>query len=534
MADSGAAWAGGASQANGFFGAYLKQCGYDAIIIQGAADKLTYLNITGNGIEIRDASFLAGKDTWETEDALKVEVGQNTSVVCIGPAGENLVRFAAIFCDKGHTASHNGLGAVMGSKRLKAIAVARGSKKLPMFDEATVRAKAREMLGQAKEAGGGRLFKWGTGGGFSGAHDGGWLPVRNLTTNIFPEHERLSGQYIRTHFERKPKTCFACGIAHCGYMKVTEGPYAGMEGEEPEYECLSGMGSQLGNTDPGAVLMLSDTADRLGININETGWLLGWITECYERGLLSKEDTCGLEMTWGNAEAQRQMMEKIACKEGCAAIFAEGTRRACEHFGGEAYNAGVFTLKGASPRGHDHRGRWTEMLDTCCGNNSTIEATSGGDPAEFFGVAPIVDRFSPEQIVNTQSAIAGRRPFEDSLGICRFCAPNPQTEIEALNAVTGWNLTLEDMQHTGKRFIQLLRSFNIRHGLTPNVELPSPRYCSTPVDGPVAGRGISEHFLKMRSDYYELMGWDRETGKPTPETLRKYGLEQQLRDLYSD
>lgn len=525
----------GASQANGFFGAYLKFCGFDAIIFQGRAAGPVFLEIGDDGARLRDARALAGKDTLETEAALRDMLGapgRALSVACIGPAGEHRVRFAMICGDGGHVAAHNGLGAVMGAKNLKAIALHRAGKRPPLHDQATLRSLATTMVSQSQALFGGSLHYWGTGGGFSAAHHGGWLPVRNYTTNLFAEHANLDGRNLRVTFPWKPNRCFACGLNHCTTIKVTNGPYAGLEAEEPEYEALSGLGSQLGIADPATVVMLTNTVDRLGLNVNEAGWVLGWLMECFERGLISHADTDGLTMTWGNAAAARAMLYKIAYREGCGALFAEGVKRAAEHFGGEAYAAGVFTLKGATPRGHDHRGRWTEMLDTCVGNTSTIEATSGYDPAEPLGVPPITDRFSPEQIARTIAGVSGRRPFDDSLGICRFCASDFPTLLQALNAATGWEVDTAGALRLGRRTINRFRAFNFRHGLNADLELPSPRYWSTPVDGPVAGKGIREHFPRLRADYYRHMGWDPVTGKPLPETLRDLGLEREARDLW--
>ena len=270
-----------ATQANGFFGAFLKFSGFDAVILQGKANKLSYLDIHDETAELRDATHLEGRDTFETEQLIRSELkcgkGQ-ASVYGIGPAGENLVRFAGIVGDEGHVAAHGGVGAALGAKKIKAIAARRREKKIPIYDEKSLAKLSEDLFQAAKEFQGGSLHKWGTAGGFSNAALGGWLPVKNYTTNIFPEHERLSGQYFRTHFEYRPKPCWACRIHHCSTMRVTEGPYVGYEGEEPKYECIAAWGPQIGQTDPGAVLMLTNLTDRLGLDVNESGWLVGWVT----------------------------------------------------------------------------------------------------------------------------------------------------------------------------------------------------------------------------------------------------------------
>jgi aldehyde:ferredoxin oxidoreductase len=197
--------------------------------------------------------------------------------------------------------------------------------------------------------------------------------------------------------------------------------------------------------------------------------------------------------------------------------------RASVKVGGEAPDLGVYTLKGASPRSHDHRARWYELLDTCLSNTSTIEASFGLPPA-LPGTFKLTDPFSPGQVSAANAAFGGWRQFEDCLGICRFCSGAPLLVLDCVNSVTGWQLDVPKALEIGQRAINQLRVFNFRHGLDPNLEAPSPRYQSTPVDGPARGKGIAEHFNQMRQDYWRQMGWEPETGNPLPETLERLGL----------
>ena len=525
----------GASQANGFLGAYLKMAGFDAIVIQGRSPDLVYLYVHDGKAELRDARSLAGKDTWETEEAILSELGlkRNGSVYSIGPAGENLVRFAAIVGDKGHVVAHNGMGAVMGAKRLKAVVAKRGDSKIAVKDPEKLVELNNKLFEESKNLMGGILYKYGTGGGLSSGAQAGWLPIKNYTTNIFPEHEKINGQYLRTHFEVKPAPCFACRIHHVHSIRVTEGPYAGFEGEEPEYEGLAGMGSQIGVADAGSIVFLSNLADRLGMDVNESSWVTGWVMECYEKGIFTPKELDGLEMKWGNVEAVKAMLQKIAKREGFGAVLAEGVKRASERVGKGSVEMAVYSLKGASPRGHDHRGmgRWGEMLDTCLSNTSTIEATFGPGYPPQLGVPPVADPFSPQEVSTVNAKINGWRQFEDCLGVCRFCTPNALLTVECVNAVTGWNLSISDAMTIGRRIINQLRVFNFRHGLHTDVEGPSVRYGSTPVDGPCQGKAIRPNWEYMKQNYYSLMGWDQKTGKPLPETLRALGLEELIKDL---
>jgi aldehyde:ferredoxin oxidoreductase len=517
----------GASQANGLFGAYLKLAGFDGFLIQGAAPEWVFLFIHDGQGELRDARHLKGKGTFETEEILRKELnlGHRGSVQSIGPAGENLVRFAMISGDGGHVAAHNGMGAVMGSKKLKAVVVARGGAEIAVRDRGAVERLARELHADASTKGSKRIFEFGTGGGFSAAAVGGWLPVKNYTTNLFPAHEKFDGQWLRTHFKMKDNPCWACQLRHSKICEVTEGPFKGVVGEEPEYEGLATFGPVIGNTDPGAAVMLNRFNDEMGMDLNEAGWTIGWVMECYEKGIFSKKDLDGLDLTWGNVEGVRQMLGRMAHRQGCGNLLAEGVKRASETVGGEAAHWAVFSGTGAAPRSHDHRGRWCEMLDTCVSNTATIEATRGGVFPERLGYPPVFDKFSPWEVPVINAKENGWLQFVDCLGVCAFCCPNRELTVKSVNAVTGSNLDMPEAVKIGRRIVNLLRVFNFRHGLRPEMQRPSPRYGSTPVDGPVKGRGIAPHFDFMVQTYYEMMGWDPKTGRPLPQTLQSLDLE---------
>jgi aldehyde:ferredoxin oxidoreductase len=520
----------GTTQANGYFAAYLKFSGYDGIVVQGKARRWLYLHVHDGTAELRDAGHLQGKDTWETEDTIKKELDKQCSVFAIGPAGENLVRFASIVGDHGHVAAHNGLGAVMGSKKLKAIVAERGKQKVPVARPAELSRLAGVLYESARKAMP-TLSSFGTAGALPMMHKTGQLPVKNYTTSIFPEFERFSGESIRTNFKATPTTCWACRISHCRMTEVTTGPYKGFVGEEPEYEGVAAMSSVIGQTDPGATVVLGNDIDRLGLDINECGWLIGWLMECYQKGLLKKDDLDGVDIQWGNAESTRAMLKKIAYREGSGNLWAEGVKRSAEKIGGEALNCAVYTLKGATPRGHDHRARWSEMIDTCLSNTGTIEVGPGMPVVRELGMSPPQNPFDAIEISSFNAMVSGRRLFEDSLVICFFCGQDLQQLVDALNAVTGWDIDIREAMSIGKRILNQLRVFNIRHGLTRDIEAPSVRYGSTPVDGPAQGKAIMPQWEALRRNYYEKMGWDPETGIPLPETLKKVGLAHIIPDL---
>ena len=527
----------GSSQANGFMGAYMKFAGFDGIIFQGKSPHLVYLLIKEGMVEIRDAQHLAGKDVSETEEAIKSDLGVKrlgASVFGIGPAGENLVLHACVTGDAGHVAAHNGLGAVMGSKNLKAVAAYRGRQNFGVFDSELLEKKAKEQADFALNRGDGAFNKWGSGGGFSNLHDAGALPVKNYTTNLFSEHEKMNGQYLRTHFKIASRPCYKCSLAHVKEVTVTEGPYEGFVGEEPEYEQLAAWGPQIGNTDLGGVVMLTNEVDKLGMDCNEAAWIIGWAMECFEKGVFTTKETDGLDLTWGNVEAVKELLNRISRRKGYLGdLLADGVMRASQKVGGEAADWAIYAHKGSAPRSHDHRGktRWHELMDTCFTNTSTIESTWGGVQPELVDMEPVQDVFSHEEVSTFNAKYNGVRQFDDCLGTCRFAAPAPKLALECFNAATGWNWGLEDTFTLGRRIINLLRVFNFKHGLKIEDERPSVRYGSIPVDGPATGVNIMEKWDLIAENYYRLMGWDPKTGKPLPETLEKLDLKEVVSDL---
>ena len=526
----------GSSQANGFFGAYLKFSGFDGIIIQGASPHLVYLWIHQGKAEIRDARHLAGKDVWEVEDIIREDLGakeRDVSVYAVGPAGENKVLYSAIVGDRGHVVAHNGLGAVMGAKRLKAVVAHNGDLELnfPIADPEGLKQKNSELWDFAKKFGP-PFSKWGTGGGFSSIYAQGQLPVKNLTTNTFPQHEQMNGQYLRTHFKIKSNPCYKCRLAHVKEVTVTEGPYKGFVGEEPEYEQLASWGPMIGNTDLGAIVMLTREVDRLGMDCNEASWTIAWAMECFNRGVFTEEQTEGLDLSWGNVGAVRELLNRIAMREGYLGnLLADGVMRSAKKIGGEAVDWAVYTNKGVTPRSHDHRARWSELFDTCVTNTSTIECTWGPHHPEMLNMPPTKDTFSHEEVSSLQAKLNGLRLFDDCLGICRLSTPDPKMVLECLNAVTEWDWSLDEALTVGRRIVNLLRVFNFRHGMRAEDERPSNRYGSVPVDGPARGKNIMEQWPSMLQNYYRLMGWDEKTGKPLPQTLEKLGLAELSKEL---
>jgi aldehyde:ferredoxin oxidoreductase len=526
-----------AAQANGFFGARLKYAGYDALIIQGRADQPVYLHIYDGCATIEDASDLKGKDTFQTDTILRKRYGEDgienhISVAAIGPAGENRVRFACIVSDRGHVASSGGVGAIMGSKNLKAI-VAHGNQGVPVDSEDIQ--GFMDCVTQWKEEAkntpvGKAVATAGTVGLFTPYHSRGWVPVKNLTTNIFPGEERFEAAYIREKlYAAQPRSCHGCTFRHCHTVQITKGKYKGFVGEEPEYEIFAGFGPNWGIYDPGAVTMLNNLNDRLGMDAKEATFAASMIMEGYEKGLIGKEDISGIDLKWGNVEAASELLKLVSRREGFGDILAEGVMRAAEKLGGAFNDMAVFIKKGNAPHIHDPRTRWCTLFNQVVSNTGSQEGIDmtlraspelgiekpASEPDEYLGVV--------------EAKTAPKRQFEECLTFCYFQSSSLKTMVNTLNCITGADYSVEDCLEVGRRVVNLLRMFNKREGMTKEDDSFSPRLRETPVDGPGQGKSLAPQYEDIRNTYYREMGWG-EDGMPTKETLKSLGLEFTLAD----
>jgi len=508
-------------QANGLMGAHMKFSGYDGVILQGASESWKYLVLRDGKAELKDATHLLGLDTYETYDTLREEYGvkgRGASVLSIGPAGENTVRWAGVFVDHGHSASHNGSGAVMGSKKLKAIIAFRGKGSVEVAHPDKLKEVSQKMYEDVE-------YFTGTLGGVERSYKSGrgTLPVKNYTTNTWDvsseDADTYGEKHIRDNYQVSREPCWACRLLHCAMMNF-DGPHAAYV-EEPEYEQMAAWGPVIGQSNVEATMMLSGLTDRLGLENNEAGWLTGWVMECFEKGWLTPEQTEGFQLNWGDVEGVVKLLHMVSNREGFGDILAEGVKRASEKIGGPAAEAAIYTMKGNTPRGHDHRTRWAEMFDTCVSTTSTIETNTGSHPLgpETRGPA------NPIKVSTAVAETKGLMQLEDSVGTCRF---NTRMNLDRLSAAvaaaTGWDFTPEEGKRMGLRAVNLMRAYNLRTGIGKEHDRPSARYGSTPVDGPSAGISILPHWEAMLRNYYELMGWDPDTGIPLPSTLESLGI----------
>jgi aldehyde:ferredoxin oxidoreductase len=519
---------------NGWFGAKLRFAGYDAIVFQGASDKPTYLSVKDGESSLGDAEDLWGKDTVETENQLKRKLGDpDASVMCIGPAGENLVRFACPMNDGGHTASSGGNGAVMGSKKLKAVVVS-GKGKVPVKNKEKLPELSKRWIAYISETPGvKRRNAYGTAGSFPGEIEMGTLPIKNLITAEFPDWVKLSGETIRSTktFKFTPRPCYRCPLKHAQTMEITEGKYKGFVGEEPEYECLAGFGSNLGIGDVEEATILSDLNDRLGMDVKESSWCISLAIECYEKGILTDTDTESLKLRWGEAEGAKMLLRKIAKREGLGNILAEGVKRAGYRIGGDVSKYAVY-FKGYGPHLMDYRGDWGLIMGSAVSEVGSIMGGAHADPE--LGLRGPYPRWPVKDLPMLVAKSGDKREFGETLGTCGFTRGMPLSPIilEALEAVTGRKFSLEEALTVGERIINLARAFNIRHGLKPEDDEISPRHYEPPPNGAAKGVTIEPYYNGMLLEYYRIRGWDEKTGKPLRSTLKRLGLDYAAKDIW--
>ena len=524
----------GDSQCGGFFPAEMRTAGTDAIVFTGQSPEPVYLWLHDGEAELRSARHLWGKVTAEVDHLLKEELGDpKIEIAQVGPAGENLVRFAAIHGDYGHVASKNGVGAVMGKKKLKAVAIVKGTGSLKAADyRGTVQAADDIAHDLKTDPSAKSLYEYGTLPGVVNLGKLGALPIKNYTTNVpYDELTNWEAPKLREGFDHRGHQCNACGMHHCHMQVIRSGDFKGNIVDEPEYEGWSGAGWAIGARDKEGVSWLNTQLDRACVDVNEWGWLCGWVMECQERGLIT-EKQLGFRLAWGDIKGADRLLQMVNRRQGFGDVLAEGVKRASEKLGGAAKDAAIYTHQGCSPRGHDHRARWDEMLDTCTSSTGTLES---GVPVHVteLGLPSRINPFAGEEVVMMVAGIRGRRHFEDSIGICIFTG---RTRLEnlcrALNAATGWNYTVDESMRFGRRVAAIFRAVRIRCGIGPDLEKPSARYGSTPHDGPAKGQAISAQWPKMIDLWYEKVGYDRKTGKPLAKTLKDLGLDWLAKDLW--
>lgn len=531
----------GAAEVGGYWGTELKQAGFDGIIIEGVSPKPVYLWIKDGVAELRDASAYWGKPTKETLEGLQAELGERRlRAAMIGPAGENLVRFANIMSGLYDAAGRTGLGAVMGSKRLKAIAV-RGTQRLEGADPERIRALARSMaqgVAAGEKAAG--MHKWGTGASLADSHLTGNLPIRNFRDGEFPKAGDLGAEVFMPKIGTGMDGCYACAV-RCKKQVKVEGKYAADPAYGgPEYETVGALGSACGIDDIEAISKGSALCNAWGLDTISTGMAIAFAMECYENGLLTAQDTGGLDLRFGNADAMLAMIEQIAYRKGLGAVLADGLDKAVEKIGPKAafyaiqvknqpypmheprFKRALAIAYALSPTGADH----CHALH----DSGMINADEDGfQPNGALRAMGILEPLEVEDLsarkVRATLYSQYNQMANNCIPMCMFVPWTLQEKVDLLQAATGWDITAYELIKVGERAMTLARVFNMREGLTAKDDRLAERSFGPTIGGVLSKGGIDRELLQEAiHTYYVMAGWDRETGIPTPERLEELGV----------
>lgn len=534
----------GTATGGGYFGPNLKFAGFDGIIIQGVSEKPVYLWIHEGIAEIRDAARIWGHDTEESEDLVIEDLQDpDASVLTIGPVAENGVYETAIITmSKNHIACKSGQGSIMGFKKLKAIAVGGRKASIKLADAKKAVELAIEQRKVFMESENVQVVEKG---GFV-RHCSEYATycgtmVKNYTDPMFavPFTKGITDTLEHAEFQ-KIRPCFNCSIGCASNIKFGSGRFKGRVvthgggGENNE-----GIGGNVGVTEEGMSIVLTDTADRLGMDAADAGEILGLAYECYEAGILTKDKTDGLELTWGNGDAAIELLHKMAKREGFGKILAAGIKETAEYIGGDAIKRAIH-IKGMGSGAHDIRPSWELQLSQIIATAGPIWQGMGvdqyaGEPD--FGYPKIAPRYDRDRCAPIIRKTQNKKQFEDTVGTCQFTQFGVKGAInyylpKMIKYVIGWDFTTEEGLQVGERITNLQRLFELRRGLKPEDTFDiGERFMEAPNVGPAKGNSIKPILKDLVKKYYREMGWDENTGIPLKETFIKLGLSEYSNDL---
>ncbi len=518
------------SNVGGHFGAALRAAGLDGLVVTGRAAEPVYLYVHAGTVEVRPAGHVWGLDTFETHARLLEETHPRARVAVIGPAGEQGVSYAAILQGgQAHSraAGRGGMGAVLGSKHIKAI-VAYGEEKPDYADADRFLALVKAFNAQIRAKATG-MSQYGTAGGVPAAEFKGDLPLRNWRDGSWPAGAHaISGQVLHETFWRKHTFCHACPIGCGKLIAIEEGPYAGVYGEGPEYETLAGFGGMLLIDDLAAICRCNDACNRLGLDTISTSAAIAFAFEAAERGLLPAE-VDGLPLTWGRADTVLHLITLIARREGLGALLALGVRAAARHLGAEAQHFALH-VKGLEVAYHDPRAFFSMAANYATANRGAchLEALSywtmyGTDASGWYDRP--YDRFSVEGAGQHAAVFQNYMGVYNPLGLCKFIGKAgfaPADVAQLLAAALGWDTSGDEVLLTGERLFNLKRLINLRYGISRADDTLPERFLKEPrPDGGAAGR--VPDLEAMLAEYYAVRGWLPD-GRPAPEKLRELGL----------
>jgi len=541
--------------AGGHLGAELKYAGFDYLVIRGVAEHPVYLWIKDGEVEIRDARHLWGLGTREADRLVKEELGDDEiQTGLIGPAGENKVLFSCIIFSQFSSASRGGVGAVMGSKNLKAIA-ARGSGALRVaegeefFDLA---AQIRQELAQDPEME--FSYRWGTAGSIPGCVELGQLPSYNFSRVGIDGAEKLSGQYLEDEgYLTGRESCFSCSTACHRFVRTKVHRYGEVQDSGPELETVCSLGAECGIVDTEAVIKGNQLCNDYGLDTISAGHVISWAMECYEKGLISEKQADGLDLHFGNDVSMLELIRRIASREGLLGdLLANGTKQAAEEVGGDSWKwaiqakgleqsaidtrmaKGYALAFAVNPRGPDHL-----MTEPIAESGPTEEAR------HLIGKITGDEKYADATLTEKRADIVRWHEdcyaATDGLGFCAFTstasyAVNPDNMAQLLGHALGIQFSEEQLMLAGRRIVTLERCFNVREGARREDDVLPWRMMNEPVtEGPQKGLITDKEELDwMLDQYYEMHGWDPQTGIPTPKTLKDLGLLESCGDIVTD
>jgi len=521
------------SYSGGYFPAELKFAGFDGVVITGRSPKPVYLSIKDGTAELRDASHLWGKDVPETTDLIVQELGEKPrhyedgpKVGCIGPAGENKVRFAAVAYDRHHFAGRGGTGAVMGSKNLKAIS-ARGTKQAralsinsePGFITMVREIIKKDILENPEEE---SYRTTGTPGIMTLSNEAGLLPTRNFQTGRFAKISEIDADALAdTLLVKHQSTCYSCAIGCRNITRVKDGEYAGLEGEGPEYETLALCGANMGIEDIRVIMKFNEECSNVGIDTISTGNVCAWAMELYERRIITGRDTDGLELKFGNASAAVTLPRLIAQRKGIGNVLAEGVARASKIIGKNSDRYALH-VKGLEYPGYDPRGTFGMALAYATADRGADHNRAWPVGYDAFGnLDPFTPSGKAELCMNDQI----KSSVKWSTTMCDFLAANLELCAKLINTACETKHTEETLKVVGRRIWTMARLVNCREGFSRRDDTIPPRIYLDPLpEGRPKGKVVTkEDFETMLSEYYQLWGWDEE-GRPTRATIEELGL----------
>ncbi|MFH0813220.1 MAG: aldehyde ferredoxin oxidoreductase family protein [Pseudomonadota bacterium] len=512
----------GDSSMGGVFGVEFRQTGYDALAIKGKAPELSFIFIDDGDFSIIPAPELAGKGSLEAEGLIKQRLGDfSVHVAVIGPAGENQVRFASVNTDFGRNAGRTGIGAIMGSKNLKAIVV-RGGKDLPVYDLKKLNLETNKALTYLKNH---KFFRFWQEQGLmcviDYANNMGILPTHNFRDGVFARAQAINGYTMESKYKIGDSACFACSMTCGNICLVKEGKYAGTVVEGPEYESCAMLGSNLGIDNFAAILKANHLCDELGVDTITVGSLIGALIEGYETGLLSLEDIGGVPISWGDEDKILRLIEKIARREGVGDILAGGSRKVLNEW--PQLSPILSQVKGLEQSAYDCRAAISMALGYATSDIGAHHTRAWTIAKELEDGRDWPLEEKAKLVIYHQTI----RPLFDMLGVCRLpwieLGLNENHYAAFFGAVTGIDLTLDELMARSREIYDLTRLINVKLGISRKDDQPPLRCFKDPVQtGPLAGKVLKEEEFKEILDiYYQLRNWDQD-GKPLPEVERKF------------